>query len=731
MSTLLCPSSSQGLIQGPLSIFGGDSPSTPQLGNPIMLPNELNPTDFQIPPGYIIDTSNSFVHESNQVDKVIFNNVNACRGCVSVGDFRDTSFYGMNMANNVMVLNDGPFHGIEYKEFEIITFNLGDGKDSITVHSTSGAVHILNLEGQDDTVYVKSLSGPMLINGNDGNDEVHISSDEAKLNLINALLAFDGGNDTDADVLTLNNTGDSGIDDVFTISRLMVTSDSMQPKVADIFDITNPVLPRESYLINLKNATGGSFTLSVKDPGHPGEKSVIIDYPTTTATIEQRLTSLLLGGPKKVIKSCGMTKSSFCADPVAVRQLGGSDAFAVFFVGERLNKGVRLSLDTSKLIDFTSERYKNGTNDILNVNSDVAYTNVEVLKVYTGDKNIVMNVRGTSAETYIESQSGDDNVFVSSDADENATTADSVDKLLGVLDYIENNLHIQCNRGRHRLLISDSLSSIAKGVGLNGPAVLTKSSLENLAENLGNIYYAAKDGNWYDGISIWLGEEGDKLDINSIQDLAPNRTVTSVHSGNGPDILSINVEASNYSLFVANGQGGDDFLDASKASLPVILFGDGGNDTLHGGSNRDALFGDYGEVIWYNNNGDVVARAGGGGYGDFTDGEVRLIGHVRGLFPPVNVNVMDSGNDTINGHEDRDVIFGGGGEMDVLSGDGGSDVLFGDFAEVRFDYDARAGQLFEILSIDSLNCTDGNGGGLNKLYGGIGDGEYNIHEKSK
>ena len=57
---------------------------------------------------------------------------------------------------------------------------------------------------------------------------------------------------------------------------------------------------------------------------------------------------------------------------------------------------------------------------------------------------------------------------------------------------------------------------IAKGISLNGPAVLTNSSLVNLAENLGGIYYSANNGNWYDGISLWLGVGGDKLDIMSI-----------------------------------------------------------------------------------------------------------------------------------------------------------------------------------------------------------------------
>ena len=49
-------------------------------------------------------------------------------------------------------------------------------------------------------------------------------------------------------------------------------------------------------------------------------------------------------------------------------------------------------------------------------------------------------------------------------------------------------------------------------------------------------------------------------------------------------------------------------LDASSSSLPVNLFGDGGNNELNSGRSKAFFFGDYGEVIWYNKDGKVVAR---------------------------------------------------------------------------------------------------------------------------
>ena len=46
-------------------------------------------------------------------------------------------------------------------------------------------------------------------------------------------------------------------------------------------------------------------------------------------------------------------------------------------------------------------------------------------------------------------------------------------------------------------------------------------------------------------------------------------------------------------LFIANGQGGDDTIDASESSFPVILIGDDSADTLTVGSGSDIVIGDY------------------------------------------------------------------------------------------------------------------------------------------
>ena len=434
--------------------------------------------------------------------------------------------------------------------------------------------------------------------------------------------------------------------------------------------------------------------------------------PTNSSIIEESLNQLLIPEQSK----CGRNNVSPCSSALKVLPFG-SDMFFVFFVGERLDRNIELELNTEGLINYKPEIFNNSTNNAIHLNSGVAYVNVNELNVFMGRQDIVANIRGTSALTRVETQGGDDSFFVGSDANESIETANSVDVLFGVLDYIERDLEIFANGGHHRLFISDMFSTIVKGTGERGRIELTHNILSNLADDLGDIYFSvSENGNWLGGINIWLGSGGDRMDVTSIPSSSTGRTTTSVHCGSGDDVVSIDLESNANALFIANGQGGDDVLDASSSSLPVILFGDGGNDKLDGSSAEDVLIGDFGLVLWIDETGAEVARGGGGGYGDFTDGMVRQISQIVAVTSPI----FDSGNDTIYGHEGRDAIFGCGGQMDTIYGNEGADFLFGDFGEINFDPNAPNGNLFGILSMTSFNCTHGDS---NFIYGNDGNGK--------
>lgn len=64
---------------------------------------------------------------------------------------------------------------------------------------------------------------------------------------------------------------------------------------------------------------------------------------------------------------------------------------------------------------------------------------------------------------------------------------------------------------------------------------------------------------------------------------------------------------------------------------------------------------------WINDSNATVAIVGLGGYGDLTDDVERSIHSIIAVYPSLEVNYYDSGNDRISGGEERDVIVGGSG----------------------------------------------------------------------
>ena len=124
-------------------------------------------------------------------------------------------------------------------------------------------------------------------------------------------------------------------------------------------------------------------------------------------------------------------------------------------------------------------------------------------------------------------------------------------------------------------------------------------------------------------------------------------------------------------------------------------------------------------------NGEVVARAGMGGYADFVNDQHRGASRIVAVHPNLTkINSYDlfPGSDTIFGGASRDVIVGCGGDRDELHGNDGSDFILGDFGELTFNQSSP--NLYGIRSIESLNCAEGEGGGINDIYGNHGDGKF-------
>ena len=237
-------------IQGPISLSGAGSASFPDVSNPLLLPGENDTDVFTPPAGAVVDKSSLFAIEEKQVDSLRIYNLDVRGNETSSGTLTRSQLVGFNMAENIRINGKDTFDGIEYGGMEVVEIYLGNGADIVIVEDTTGAIHLLDTGGGDDSVRIKDISGPFIVHGRDGSDVVDVSSDETKLDRIEALLAFDGGGtDEKVDTLNVDNSACDD-DDILFVSRQMVEFENTMVPMAE--DYAN--LP-ESFLIDLRNAT--------------------------------------------------------------------------------------------------------------------------------------------------------------------------------------------------------------------------------------------------------------------------------------------------------------------------------------------------------------------------------------------------------------------------------------------------------------------------------------------
>ncbi|MEO1251982.1 MAG: cadherin domain-containing protein [Pseudomonadota bacterium] len=246
----------------------------------------------------------------------------------------------------------------------------------------------------------------------------------------------------------------------------------------------------------------------------------------------------------------------------------------------------------------------------------------------------------------------------------------------------------------------------------------------------------------------------------------------------GNDDFSIDMTAS--SVERVDGGAGNDAIDATGATARVQQYGNGGNDTLIGGENRDTLRGGDGDDVIDGGGGndtirgdagadelrggagndrlfadadDTVVDGGAGndrvtvqGDGDFSiDMTASSVERVDGGAGNDTIDATGStarvrqygndGDDTLIGGENRDtqqggagddIIFGGGGRDNIRGGDG-ADVLSGGDGRDNIRGDAGDDTIIGGADRDTLNGGDGAdvfvyemGDGADRINGGGG-----------
>ncbi|MBK8118775.1 MAG: VCBS repeat-containing protein [Sulfuritalea sp.] len=266
------------------------------------------------------------------------------------------------------------------------------------------------------------------------------------------------------------------------------------------------------------------------------------------------------------------------------------------------------------------------------------------------------------------------------------------------------------------------------------------------------------NGSFADGVTIWTGFGADTVVIDGTQDRpavlnrAGVRSITTLNTGLGDDTVYVDLQAtetngadSTDGLLVLNTQGpwnnfptisdNDTVLGtgvnpltgaAFASTLPLVVFGGQGSDTITGGTADDILFGDRGRTVRFERdaNGLETARIVeqlGGGAGDRSDGLVRRPDLVESLDPLVG------GNDIIDGGGGNNLMVGGAG-ADGIAGGAGDDIIAGDNAQIDFhdnSIQVKSARTTDTLDQPTWGDTIVTGAGENIVLAGMGADHVN------
>jgi Ca2+-binding RTX toxin-like protein len=504
---------------------------------------------------------------------------------------------------------------------------------------------------------------------------------------------------------------------------------SIYPADIDTSALTGTIeLPPQTLSIH---ATGGVFRIGLRlDPLNPGAVSWTqpIAYDASADEVLAALDPLL--NPANA--TTPLTDAPNTQNVAVTRQ---GSVFVITFQGAAHHVRIHpLDVDASLLDLVIGEVNARGTATLGTQLEGIHYFAFEVLNIDLSAGSDIFNIRGTAAGavTNVRSHDGDDRFYVSSQADRRPENIAGYDYLNGDLDDILGTLNIDGGAGRQVLMISDESSTVGDPAVLitdspvAGLVDLPTSEIRVVGLAPAPITFGATpvSGNFAGGVTLWSGFGDDTITIDGTHRRDGLRTITTLNTGLGNDSVAVALTEGEDDFFVLNTQGAyhnrpsasdDDTVDASASTLPLIIFGGQGNDTLRGGLGDDIIFGDRGRVLFLD--GDrVVAAIGHAGPGDFTDGVIRPVTLAFTEYPAIG------GDDTIFGNQGRDLLLGGAGgdRIFALSTDSQPDVLVGDNGFASF----VEGVLVEIRTTHPAIGGDDElvaGLGANLLIGGAGN----------
>jgi Ca2+-binding RTX toxin-like protein len=526
--------------------------------------------------------------------------------------------------------------GITYTGFESLAIALGTGNDVFRIDSThSGPVRPTDLNTGDgnDTVIIRSISGPLSVETGVGDDTVHVSSDitgaGGNLAGIQSLLTLAAGTGG-SDQLFVDDSGSS----TGRISALTGTSLTG----AGMSVAGSAPLPSLVQVVTVSGANTGRFTLVVG-----GVTTVRLDFDATPAKVRAALQAALE-------TARGVAAGTYANDVLVTR---AGNRWVITYTGPlagAVGRALPITFgDTSQLggvgtVTTTIDAMTDGELD---------YTGFEALDLKLSTGNDVLNVNSTiTGATTIAADAGNDYLFV--EETDGATTIDgnagddwllvNPVEILGEANVLHGRLTLDGGAGSDTYIVeifgngNSRVDVTDAGVGADTNVLIVNGSSGDdtfvlragliaavSARDSFGLFHAAEKVTYDDGINgsvLVNGNAGD--DAFALDD---NSTSMTINGGSGNDLFRVGQLFTAYTAdaefpagsFVPttrgdlspgvtfsttiNGGSGDDIFAVFHNLAPLQLNGDAGDDTfiirtflnvsentrLNSGSGRDLI----------------------------------------------------------------------------------------------------------------------------------------------
>ena len=225
----------------------------------------------------------------------------------------------------------------------------------------------------------------------------------------------------------------------------------------------------------------------------------------------------------------------------------------------------------------------------LGMTAGISYGAVEQLNVGLGSGNDTFNIQTIGNAVAVSTGAGDDTINVGSQAP----------GIGSIVDGIQAELVIGGGPGNDTVRVDDTGDTTAN------TGTLTAGTLSGLGMSVG-IAYADVES-----LEVFLGSGNDTFAVTGAMKRADGfQTITSLSTGAGNDSVTVSLDAAVDGFFSLNTEAGNDVVNAGSSTLPLVIFGGEGDDTITGGQGQDIIFADRGRVDYRDGTGKLVTRLG-------------------------------------------------------------------------------------------------------------------------